>query len=413
MPVSYFLKATIVIGLILALFIPIIENLNSSDNRIYQTCQFVRDRVIPIEKNMTDWLQYCRAQSRGIRWPSEQTEKYLEVGNQVLSELQVSHLELFSEKENNAIWTDTDYENGLESRFIEGELVITRVYPQGEAHKKGLQRGDRVFLNTDESLSSYDLNRWKGKLKILRKNLSFTVDLQPKTMTIIRDLRITELNGMKILFVESFKGQYFSSEKLAHIKSKFKPTDQIIIDMRGNNGGNFIAGLRLLSAFICKPTLVGYLKKNKNLGQSGEFDNNLDDEYQITTLSKFDSINLKTFSSSESCLPKPQAILIDANSKSTAEWVALAFKEVLGTPIWGATSAGELLVGIWYDVSHIWNSVVKLSIPEAFYESLRGKRIEGRGVVVDKTLYPRRLDFENGYDSELFQAVSQLISGTD
>lgn len=407
MPTQTILKTIVAIGLILLIFYPIVDRYNHIDNRIYRTCHFVYDRIIPTGKNKTDWLQRCRVQSRRAMAMTHETKKLLVAGNEILSELQVSHLELFSQEESDAIWTDTDFENGIESRFIDGQLIVTRVLPGSEAFKKGLQRGDRVVLQKDENLSPYEFNRWKGKLNIERRKNILTLDLAPKKLSTQRDITVTEHNGVKVIAVESFKSQYFTGEKIKSVISKIKDNDKIVIDFRGNNGGNFVAGLRFLSAFLCQPTVVGYMKKNQNLGRSGYFDDNMDDEYQIQTLNSFDSVALKTFFV-ERCLPKPMAILIDAQSKSTAEWVALAFRDKLQVPIQGATSAGELLVGIWYDVTNIWGQVVKLSIPEAYYESIHGLHIEGHGVPADVTLYPRRNDYELGYDSELWQVVQML-----
>lgn len=379
------------------------------DNPIFQTCHFVYDRIVPVGKNRNDWLRECRTQSRKVIAKTNDAKKLLAVGNQILSELQVSHLELFSQEENDAIWTDTDFENGIESRFMDGQLIVTRIFPDSEGLKKGLQKGDRVVLGKDESLNPYDFNHWKGRLKIERKKRTFEVELQPKTLAIYRDIAVAEIDGIKIITVESFKSQYFKQDKLDAMAQKIKTNDRVIIDLRGNNGGNFVAGLRFLSFFICQPAVVGYIKKNKNRNRVGYFDSNLDDEYQIRKFNDFGTVALKTYPTSQ-CLPRPVAVLIDANSKSTAEWVALAFRDKLQTPIHGATSAGELLVGIWYDISHIWGHVVKLSIPEAFYESLQGYQIEGQGVSVDVTLYPRRTDFEMGHDSEVWQVV-QFING--
>lgn len=389
-------------GVIILLFLPIIEKYNQSNNRIFQTCQFVFNRVIPTETNLTAWLQDCRRISNKKHFESEELEKQLELGNQILAGLKVSHLELFNQKENDAIWSDTDLENGIDARFMDGELVVTRVYPKSEANRKGLQRGDRVVLQKSESLSPYQLNHWKGKLTIERRKKVFQVNLVPEMLSIQRDMSVAATLGVVVLSIESFKSQYFGEEKISLIRSKIKSTDKIIVDLRGNNGGNFVAGLRLLSIFICQPTTVGFMKKNRDLGRIGFFENNLGDEYQIEVLNRNDSVGLRTFESKE-CLPKPVAVLIDAQSKSTAEWVALAFKDVLSVPLFGATSAGELLVGIWYDISHIWNHVVKLSIPEAYYESLNGFLIEGTGVPVDRTLYPSRVDYEQGFDSEIIQ----------
>lgn len=407
MPIRLLLNAIIVVSLILLVFYPLIDKYHHFNNHIYQTCQFVYARVIPTSTNLTEWLQSCRKKSRTTYSQLANLERQLTEGNAILSELKISHLELFNEKESEAIWTDTDLENGLEARFIDGELVITRVHPNSEGARKVIQRGDRVLLSKTESLSPYELNRWKGKLKFLRGKTEFEVDLIPKVQVIKRDMSVMGFQGVKVLSVESFKSQYFSDQKINKIKSQIHSTDKIIIDLRGNNGGNFVAGLRLLSSFICEPTVVGYMKKDRELGRIGYFENNLEDDYQIEVLNKFDSVGLKTFKNSN-CFPKPIALLIDAYSKSTSEWVALAFRETLDTPIMGATSAGELLVGIWYDVSHIWGSVVKLSIPEAYYESINHYQIEGQGVSVDKTLYPRRIDYEQGYDSEIVQVVKSL-----
>lgn len=394
-------------GIIVLIFFPILENYNAIDNRIYQTCQFVQKRVVPTGADINEWLRQCRNKSRALYLQSPDLKKQLELGNDILSELKISHLELFNKEESEAIWTDTDLENGIESRFIDAELVVTRVHPNSEASKKGMQRGDRIALEKNESLSPYELNKWKGKLTIQRKDSIFRVELEPKVLSLRREISVMEVQGTKVVSVESFKSGYFSAKKMEQIKTKIKAKDKVIIDLRGNNGGNFVSGLRLLSAFFCKPTIVGYMKKNRDLGRVGFFENNLEDEYQIQTLSQFDSVVLKTFAN-KNCLPKPQAILIDAFSKSTAEWVALAFRDILNTPIYGATSAGELLVGIWYDVSNIWNTEIKLSIPEAFYESISGYQIEGKGVPVDTTLYPRRADFEQGFDSELLQIIKVL-----
>lgn len=411
MPTQILLKVIVTIGFILLVFFPVVDRYHQLDNHIFKTCNFVSKRIVPIGKDLNEWLQNCRIQSRKAMAKTSDIKKLMTIGNEILSELKVSHLELFSQEESDAIWTDTDFENGIESGFIDGELIVTRILPNSEALKKGLQRGDRLVLEKNESLSPFEFNQWKGRLKIERRKKILEVNLEPKKLVTSRDITVMDLDGVKIITVESFKSQYFSQEKLAAVVSKIKSTDKLIIDFRGNNGGNFVAGLRLLSHFICEPTIVGYMKKNKDLGRIGYFKNDLGDEYQIQTLNEFDSVALKTYPHTQ-CLPKPMVLLMDAYSKSTAEWVALAFRDKLQTPIYGATSAGELLVGIWYDISSIWGQVVKLSIPEAYYESVNGYQIEGRGVLADVTLYPRRAEFELGYDSEVFQVIQGLRKKT-
>ncbi|MBL7545820.1 MAG: hypothetical protein JNL11_18530 [Bdellovibrionaceae bacterium] len=404
MPIAILLKAIITMGLCLLLFYPLIEKFNQTHNRIYQTCQFVFERIIPVGADLSQWLRDCRMKSRYVMRETAEPKPQLERGNQILSELKVSHLELFGPQESAAILTDTDLENGIESKFMDGELIITRIFPGSEAQKKGLQSGDRVVLGKNESMGTYTLNRWRGELALERRKKIYTVKLEPKTFTLQRPIRVSEVEGVKIISVESFKSHYFDPQKLESVFAKINPGDKVIVDLRGNNGGNFVAGLRVLTPFLCQPTVVGHLKKNRDLGRVGYFDDDLDDEYQIQTLARYDSIALKTFKTKH-CLPRPQMVLVDAQSKSTAEWVALAFRELFKTPIYGAGTAGELLVAIFYPLTDIWGPGVTISIPVAYYHSLAGKTIEGRGLVVDGNIYSHRSDYERGYDSEQWQAA--------
>lgn len=407
MPAKILLTSIVILGLIVLFFFPIVEKYNYLDNRVYKTCRFVHDHIYPIEKNMNEWLQMCRVRSRQLLSRTQNQKLLFEQSNDILSELNVSHLELFSPEASEHMWNDTNLENGIESQFVEGELIITRVFPGSEALKKDLRRGDRVILAADESMSPSELNQWKGPLKFGRNSRVLSVDLDPKMLTINRELVVSDVDGVKVLSVESFRSKFFETDMLDAVFSKIKSTDILVLDFRKNNGGNFVAGLRLLSAFICEPTVVGYMKKKPNLGTTSFFKNDLDSEYQIHTLEQFDSIALKTFPVSR-CLPKPRAVLVDALSKSTTEWVTLAFRDFLEVPILGATTAGELVVGIWYDVAHIWGSKVELSVPSANYESVKGYRIEGHGVPVDQVIYPRRADFERGLDSEVWQIVQKI-----
>jgi carboxyl-terminal processing protease len=241
MPIQIILKSIVAVGLIVLIFFPIFQKHNRIDNHIYQSCLFVSKKIVPLEKNIEEWLLNCRTQSHKAMNSTNSLQQLLAHGNRIFSELKVSHLELFNEQESQAIWNDTDFENGIESRYIDGQLIVTKVSPNSEAKKKLLQRGDRVVLGKDEGLSPYELNRWKGKLTFERSKKNFTIDLEPKTLVTLRDITLTELRGVKVITVESFKSQYFSDEKLDVIFSKIKSTDKIVVDLRGNNGGNFVS----------------------------------------------------------------------------------------------------------------------------------------------------------------------------
>ncbi|MGE5086931.1 MAG: S41 family peptidase, partial [Bacillota bacterium] len=99
-----------------------------------------------------------------------------------------------------------------------------------------------------------------------------------------------------------------------------------------------------------------------------------------------------------SCYRGPVKVLVDGKSSSVAEMVAQALKEFRKSPIWGAPSRGQLLVGVWYPLNELGPGV-QISIPEAFYTSAKGHAIEGQGVQLDKILYYSLAEMQMGIDS--------------
>ena len=64
MPTQIILKVIVSIGLILLVFFPLVEKYRTLDNHIYKTCHFVYERIVPVGKDMNEWLRDCRIHSR-------------------------------------------------------------------------------------------------------------------------------------------------------------------------------------------------------------------------------------------------------------------------------------------------------------------------------------------------------------
>jgi carboxyl-terminal processing protease len=127
------------------------------------------------------------------------------------------------------------------------------------------------------------------------------------------------------------------------------------------------------------------------------------DQHQRVQLSTFDGYGCSQKTTQEI------SVLVDSSSASTSEMVAQALKEFKDAKIYGSTSAGQLLVGMWYPVDEI-AAGVKLSIPEAVYESHGGRPIEGPGVQIDEVLYYRLNELQNGEDSWIKSVSKRRVS---
>ncbi|RYD69416.1 MAG: hypothetical protein EOP84_28510 [Verrucomicrobiaceae bacterium] len=103
----------------------------------------------------------------------------------------------------------------------------------------------------------------------------------------------------------------------------------------------------------------------------------------------------------------PCLLKSSSSTASTAEMVAQAMHDYVGAKIFGSASAGQLLVGVWYPVPELGTGV-KISVPEAVYQTRRGHKIEGPGVQIDKVLYYHLEELQNGEDSWIKAAIGMF-----
>lgn len=403
--IEHFLYAILVVFSLVGFYFPIVQRYNENKNPILETCRFVKDRIVQTEGLSKNWFSDCRELSQeDNRYPLGNKSKFKKL-DQFFLGLGVSHLSLFDENESLNVWNGQSVSNGVESDYVDGLHLVTNIFSNSSAQKHGLNVGDEIL---SEQITPSNIDKFNGIVMIKRKNNSIPIKLVPEVFIKDRAIKIYQIKGYHILKVPSFNSKYFEWDDLKEKIKSLRKKDSIIIDFRNNEGGNFVAGLRFLSLFFCKPILVGSLRRGVSSAKSeDEFDDNLNDQNQIEKLKNANIITLKTFKL-DFCLPTPKAVIIDARTKSTAEWVSLSFRELSDVPLMGATTAGELLVSIWYSVTKIWGFESEISIPEAIYESIKEERIEGRGVSPTITIFKKHQDYQKQKDSVLLQVIDKL-----
>lgn len=377
----------------------------SSEANVYaQICQFVAGQIYLPEVVVTPWLHDCFLRSRQIQRGTPRNFLIQDINDQ-FSKLSTSHLVVYDEKESKKVWSGESAETGIEAQYVEGDLVILRVHKNSPAEYAGLRFGDTIYRINETLGTPKEAEVLSGSYYILRDKVIKEYKIQAREIKRDEDVEIIPVTEKTVIFkVPSFRAEFFAKENWLKKINELKKYQKIIVDLRGNQGGNFVAGLRFLSSFMCSPQDIGYLWKPKSkLKQEATMADDLEDEIQIEMLDKSFLVNLWTFDG-YGCIASSVAVLVDHGTASTAEMVAQALKDYVGAKIFGSSSAGQLLVGVWYPLPELGKGA-KISIPEAVYQTRRGHKIEGPGVQVDKVLYYHLSEVQNGEDSWVKSAV--------
>jgi C-terminal processing protease CtpA/Prc len=205
----------------------------------------------------------------------------------------------------------------------------------------------------------------------------------------------------------------FANELDAIFAGRFKNSDRLIIDMRGNPGGG-IGGLTLMSYLTPDRRPIGY-SKSREMARNNISPNALPvfDRVPRSKLAlpglifKFlgrTSIFLYTEALGRRAWHGRTAILVDEHTAGAAEMVALFAQENSLATIVGMKTPGRLVtrraskLGFGY----------RLVIPIAAYVSAKGTQIEGNGITPDIPIAWSFEDVAAGIDQQLIGAVDAL-----
>jgi carboxyl-terminal processing protease len=215
-------------------------------------------------------------------------------------------------------------------------------------------------------------------MKIVIKSRSLMPDSSPRVEALDR--------RTALLTIPSFRSEYFVADKWMEIARQLPRFDHVIIDVRENAGGNFVAMLRALSTFMCGQRSVGQVvQPRKNLPDKKFLIDDLSDAKQIQELENYRNIDLRTYEG-YGCYRGRVTVLISSETSSVSEIFAAAFLTRPHSRVWGQPSAGDVLLAVWYDLP-LLGSGYSFSIPEAEYVTPDKVQLEGRGVMPQNELH--------------------------
>lgn len=331
--------------------------------------------------------------------------------NARLSNLPISHLSVYDPSESRMMWQNQGLDTGIRSRMIDDELVVYDVIAASAAAKAGIRAGDSLLaLNGELIPSESDARTGAGLYRVRRGEDELDFEVRPEELT--EDLRPRLLpleNRIGLLRIRSFLSQYFEPEAWKSIAASLRRYDALVIDVRDNPGGSFPAMMRALSPFRCDDPIVGRLKTSAFRGSILEEDlkDTLDVESQLRQIEVAENVRLRAFDD-YGCFNGPVTVLIDAGTSSVAEIFAQAFFQRSSSKVWGAPSAGQVVMARWFPVSELGSDEYQISIPVAGYEAVGGFTIEDQGVRPQQYLWYELALALKGRDSWIESAVRRM-----
>ncbi|NTX05551.1 S41 family peptidase [Myxococcus sp. CA040A] len=261
-------------------------------------------------------------------------------------------------------------------------FFVRHVFANGPAAKAGLLRGDRLVSVEDKPVTSVTaLTRRVGKPT--RFSVERTHGSTPLTLTITPRLinpksewldaqkassRIVERGGRRVAYQQLYscagpEHQDLLEETLA---GDFSAADALVIDFRDGWGGCNPTFLNLFNRTV--PVFTGISREGRRNAWSATW-------------------------------RKPVVLLVNGNSRSGKEMVALVMKQHALATLVGQRTAGAVLAG----------TPLRLSTGDLLYLAVEdvevdGVRLEGQGVPVDVEV-PDSLAFASGKDPQLDKAL--------
>ena len=301
----------------------------------------------------------------------------------------------YDEEQTSALMETTQGEyggsGGVRTQNLDtGITTASSVYEDSPAMKAGMKDGDIIYQVEGRDVSGMDLEEISGNIKGEKgTTVEITVlrgeDREEVTLTITRDTIQAETVKTRMLedeigylaiseFDSVTLGQY--KEGLAELKAQ--GMEGLIVDLRGNPGGNLDTVCEILDLMLPEGLIVYTEDKD---GNRQEFTSDEAQEVQV-----------------------PLAVLVDGNSASASEIYAGAIQDYGIGQIVGTKTYGKGVVQTIYDLKD--GTSLKLTVAEYFTPN--GRNIDGEGITPDVEVAYQRDENDPEADNQLDRAVEAL-----
>lgn len=262
----------------------------------------------------------------------------------------------------------------------DGNYTVIQVYKDSPAEKAGLKSGDLLlkadgkYYDTMEEMSAHI----KGKAGTV-VNLTYSRDDKEYTVPIKRGKIVSQTVESKMLddnigyiAISGFEGHTGDDFEAALTEMENKKVKGLVIDLRDNGGGTVATCIEVTDALMGESVIVS-----------------MEDRYG----------NSEEYKSDKDTTKLPYVVLVNENSASAAEIMAVAVKDNTDNPVVGTTTFGKGIVQMSGELDD--GSALKLTIMQYF--SPDGTVIHKKGVKPDY-----EVKNSGDTDSQLMKAIELL-----
>ena len=385
--------------------------------------QTINERYYRADLNGVDW-QAARSKWQPQALNAATDDAFWERLDQMAGELADSHTRVESPTLVARRKQQQSFSLGLNLRNIDDKLTVLSVNPEADAFWAGVRAGMQVTRIADRdaqtqwrdwSLSARKTSSPQAALRAPLRKLSeaaalnasagltmeferadgtrFAATLKPRTLS-TRPLVTHRVlpSGLGYVRLTAFQESLHGALLQAIIS--LKDTPALILDLRGNGGGSAAMAESLIGSFFKTKTLIGRTETRTG---------------QPVTIA-FGAIKLITLErhapGRDDAYAGKVAILIDTDSASASEATAGGLQSTGRAVVVGETSCGCLLAYLGYATLPGGG---ELAYSEVGFTTVKGERIEGRGVIPDLAVARTTEDIRSNRDRALEIAQSALL----
>lgn len=374
----------------------------------------INEKYYDASFNGVDWQTVKKKYSARLKNVSGDKDFYALL-DQMAGELRDSHTRVYSPTQRSERKNQKRAGSGITLKEIKGLTVIFSVAPDSEAERLGIKAGmivrsvnnqpiKRAIAEARSSVgvsSSERATNMRVFSKILRG--------EPET---ILNLELTDANGKNLKFaltrrVVSIKPQVTAQilpSGIAYLKfsgfdeelekqieqslKDLKDAPALILDLRGNGGGDGEFGLRFAGHFFNDKITVAKIVTRTGKPPIPEM-----------------PMTLEAGTKDAQIFSRPFVILVNEDTASTSELITNAFQEQKRAVVFGTNSCGCVLAFLDYKPLKGGGD---LTLSEFGFITAKGKKLEGNGVMPDKIVALNLKDIQTGRDSALREAEQFL-----
>jgi carboxyl-terminal processing protease len=375
----------------------------------------IEDRYYDTKFHGIDW-QAKRATYRPAAARAGNTQEFYDILRQMIASLRDAHTRVYSPDEKFDWWSPRFVTVGLTVREVEGAPTVIQVEAGTAAARTDIRQGDVIVSLDDvpvaefveQRMRNYGLvdegnirhrviaNLFDGPAGSSVKLAWITRNGKQKSTVLQRywSQRNLGFNNQRkgkfaILRLDAFT-QSVALEFSKNLPAVLEGAEGIVLDLRGNGGGDAEAMADVASLFLDEGTNLG-----RFADRSGA------------------SFELQTFpkrlwrTSAISPTKLPLVVLTSENTSSAAEILAAALQAKKRAQVIGSGTCGCVLA---IRNRHALPDGGVLDVSEFDYKTAGGVRLEGAGIKPDKLITQTRSDVYSRDDRALERAISLLKS---